>query len=198
MNPNDHRREEDRFAALLASIDTDTVSPDTAFLDRLRERSTEVFAAEHRRMALQRGRRRRMMATALRTLAGAAAAAVLAAAWLWSSTSPSDSAVAFGEVLRNVIEADTLRLEITRDGKTGRVWAKRPRQLRWDEGSGRYRIAKGDKLWAVDEGANRATSQASPYFHADQPGTNVLDLLELPGEPSRENLLRARPVDQVR
>ncbi|HUT94170.1 MAG TPA: VIT domain-containing protein [Thermoguttaceae bacterium] len=198
MNPNDNPSEDDRYAALLASIDTDTVAPDKAFLDRLRERSTEVFAAEHRRSALQGRRRRRMMVAALRTLAGAAAAAVLAAAWLWSSTSPSDSAVAFGEVLQNVIEADTLHLEITRDGKTGQVWAKRPQQLRWDEGGGRYKIAKGEKLWVVDEGANRATSQASPYFHADQPGTNVLDLLELPGEPDRESLLRARPVDQVR
>ena len=74
------------------------------------------------------------MVTVLRTLGGAVAAAVLVAAWLWSSTSPSDSAVAFGDVLRNVNEADTLHLEITRDGKTGHLWAKRPRQLRWDEG----------------------------------------------------------------
>ena len=70
------------------------------------------------------------MVAALRTLAGAAAAAVLAAAWLWSSTSPSDSGVAFGEVLQNVIEADSLHLEITRDGQTGQVWAKRPQQVR--------------------------------------------------------------------
>ena len=122
MNPNDNASEDDRYAALLASIDTDTLAPDRAFLDGLRERSTEAFAGEHRRRALQAGRRRRMMAMALRTLAAAAAAAVLAVAWLWSSISPTDSAVAFGEVLQHVIEADTLRLEITQGGKTSQVW----------------------------------------------------------------------------
>ena len=105
-----------------------------------------------------------MSVLALRALAASAAAAVVIAVSFWVSTGPSDSAVAFDKVLERVAEAETLHLQIARGGKTEQVWAKQPHQLRWDEGGGRYKIAKRDRLWLVDEEANQAAAQTRPTW----------------------------------
>jgi len=87
MNPNDESREDRRFAALFASIDSEAAPPDEQFLDALRERSTEVFVAESLKETPVSRRRHPMLVATYRIAAAATTAAVLVAAWLWSSTS---------------------------------------------------------------------------------------------------------------
>ncbi|MBN2473222.1 MAG: hypothetical protein JXB62_01340 [Pirellulales bacterium] len=198
MNDHDDNRTDERVAALFAAVNTDAAVPEPQFLDRLREQSTQVFAAESAQPAQLPVRRRNMFTLAMRGVMVTAAATIAAAAFLWSSISPDDSALAFGKVLDKVAQAETVQLEITRDGKSERAWARRPDQLRIDHADGTYQIARGSKLWRVDEKANRATTQASPYFRADQPGFDLLALVELPQPADRKELLAARPAERVR
>ncbi|MHC4176708.1 MAG: VIT domain-containing protein, partial [Planctomycetota bacterium] len=146
-------------------------------------------------------RRRRMFVIAM-PISAAAAAAIAVVTCFWSATR-ADDAVEFGKVLENISEADTVHLKISRDGKAGQLWAKqaeqaRPDRLRWNHPDGTYSIARGNRLWLVDEKANRATSRPSPYFREDQPGLDLLALLDLPAKDSRKSLLSARPKEQVK
>ncbi len=139
---------------------------------------------------------------AMRISAAAAAAAIVVATCLWSVTS-ADDALEFGKVLEKIAEADTVHLKITRDGKAGQLWVKQPDQgkqphrLRWNHPDGTYRIAHGNRLWVVDEKANRATSGPAPYFREGQQGLDLLALLDLPGKGDRKSLLSARPAEQI-
>jgi len=138
-----------------------------------------------------------MFVLALRTLAAAAAAAAVTIACFWSSLFKDDSAVAFENVLRKVATAETLQLQVVRDGQTDPVFASRTNRLRWNHADGTYRIAHGDRLWQIDEQANRAALKPCAYFPADRPGLDLLALLELPAPADRKALLGARPTEQV-
>ncbi|MGH9174500.1 MAG: VIT domain-containing protein, partial [Vicinamibacterales bacterium] len=78
-------------------------------------------------------------------------------------------------------------------GETGDVWV-RPGQLRWEDGPSRYRIADGSTLWRIDEEANRASAEDSPFFS----GGDEIDLLELLAlDVGREHLLTKLPTGRV-
>ncbi|MHC4400407.1 MAG: VIT domain-containing protein [Planctomycetota bacterium] len=201
MNPDSPNPEDDRFAALFASAGADAPPADREFLKQLRERSAQVFreagAGTGSEEAPTTGRRKRMFVIALRMLVLPATAATLVAAVIWSSIAPGGP-TALGDVLDRVAEADTLHLEITRDGGTSQVWTSQPGRLRWDEGGGRYRIARHDRLWLVDEAANRAASQASPYFREGRTEIDLLAWLGLPKPESPRRLFAKPPVETVR
>ena len=70
MNPeNDHisddHWDDERLTALFAAADSDGVPPDRKFLERLRERSTEAFAAAGSQQTQPSPRRLNMFAWAL-------------------------------------------------------------------------------------------------------------------------------------
>src|SRR5262249_26084568 len=112
----------------------------------------------------------------------------------FSWLSPRDSGLAFGHVLDRVAGAQTLHLQVIRQGRTADVWVKQPNQLRWDEADGTYQIAHGDKRWLIDERANRATPQPSSFFTgADRPGVDLLSLLDVPHPPDWAGLRDQSP-----
>jgi tetratricopeptide (TPR) repeat protein len=198
MNPQDNSRDEDHLASLLAAANKDAAPPDREFLDRLRTQSTEVFRTASAQQAQRHRRRRSMISGAMRVLAASAAAAILIGVGFYVWVVPHESDLAFGKVLENIANAETLHLQLTRQGQTGEVWTRRPHQLRWDEADGTYRIADGSKLWLVNEKANQAKSQASPFYHdASQTGLDLLDLLDLPAEQDRQSLRHALPTERV-
>ena len=196
MNPEDGNWDQQRLAALLASLDKDAAPPDPQLLARIRELSAEAFAAEFSRQTQLPARRRRMFVIALRGLAAAAAASIVVATCFWSSITADDT-LALGKALENTAKADTVQLSISRDGKSSRLWVKQPNRLRWNHPDGTYSIARENRLWLVDEKANRATSGPSPYFHDDRPGLDLLALLDLPADKARKSLLGVRPAEQV-
>ena len=196
MNPDHGNWDQQRLAALLASLGKDAAAADPQLLARIRELSAEAFAAEFSRQTQLPARRRRMFVIALRGLAAAAAAAIVVATCLWSSITADDT-LALGKALEKTAKADTIQLSIARDGKSGRLWVKQPNRLRWNHPDGTYSIARGNRLWLVDEKANRATSGPSPYFRDDRPGLDLLALLDLPAGKARKSLLGARPVERV-
>jgi len=189
MNPReDDSREDGRLAALFASAGAEPTPPDEALLDRLREQSTKVFAEGSPQQEHPLPRKKRLMVTlVMRGLAAAVAATVVLASTLWFSPSTDDKALAFDRVLEDIAAAESLHLQITQDGQSTEAWAK-PGQLRWNQSDGTYRIARGKRLWSIDEKTNRATSGPSSYFD-DKAGLDLLALLELPaGEHTRDQM----------
>jgi len=138
-----------------------------------------------------------MFIYAIRGLAAATVATVLAAAWLFTSRTPDHAALAFERVLQRVSDADTLHLEIARDGKHGKAWARKPGLLRINRPDGTYQIARAGRLWTIDERANRATSRPVALFSETAGGLDPLRLVQLPPVKDRQRLLKTEPVEQI-
>ena len=146
-----------------------------------------------------------MLTLAFRGVSAAVAAGLLIAAGLWTS-SPDDASVPLGAVLHQTTSAKTLHMVVYRPdepagGKAEKktdVWARRGGQLRVDEGSGKYTIAAGPKLWRIDEKANQATAATSPYFVDDKSDLDLLALLDLPELENRQALFDQRPAETIR
>src|SRR5262249_3923904 len=128
---------------------------DREFLDRLREQSTEAFCSAVSQETERRTRRRSVIAKTVWGLAASLAAPVLVGAiWLFGFP-PRSSTPALGQVLDNAAAAQTIHLQLIRQDKTEEIWAKQPGELRWNHAGGTYQIGRGEKLWLVDEKANR-------------------------------------------
>src|SRR5260370_27435475 len=109
MNPQDDKtdddRDERRIASMLSAAGKDAAPPDPAFLDKLREQSTEAYLAAFPRQAPQR-RRRVMVQSMVRWAASVAAALVfLVGGYLVFFAGPSGPT--FGTVLANVARSDS-------------------------------------------------------------------------------------------
>ena len=126
-------------------------------------------------------------------VAAVLAVAALIGSWLWLTGQRGDSSAAFGKVLQKTAAADTLELQVTRDGKTGSAWLRGGKELRWNLPDGTYQIARDGKLWLIDEKANRAATQPTSYF-GEQPGQELLAILNV--APQKE-LLAAKPAERV-
>ena len=104
------------------------------------------------------------------------AAAVAAGLFFWMRQ-PSGP-VALGAVLDNTLRSGTVQLRIVRDGAAQDVWVGGGGQARWEESSTKYAIARGPRLWRIDETANTIEDATSPWF--DEHSRQV-DLLRLIG-----------------
>ena len=134
----------------------------------------------------------------IRGLAAALAASILVVATLWNGPSVSGAAPPLGKVLDQVAASDALHIKITREGKTGDVWVRKPQQLRWNEPDGTYRIARGGRMWQVDEKANRATSQPAAYFRGEPAGLDALALLDLSlDKENRAAISGLKPAERI-
>ncbi len=199
MSPDDTRQEDQRFATLFGSVNSDCVPPDEEFLGRLADRSTEVFLAEFQRRTTLPAERRRVLVRAMRWAMATAAAVILVAVSFWASNGSNRPAPTLGAVLEDITRAKTLRLKLTEGQTTAAVWVGRePQRLRWDDGrEGIYRIAHGSTLWDIDEKANRAASQPVSYFRGQESGVDPLALFGLAIPKESENLLSTTPVERV-
>jgi Tfp pilus assembly protein PilF len=194
MSPQDDNRGIEPLAALLAAAARDAAPPDREFLKQLGEQSAAVFRATFSPQPLPHPRGRPMILSAFRVAVLATAATILGFFLLPGPDREDKDGLAFGTVLTKVGRSDTLHVKVVRQGQAGEVWARPPqRQLRWDHPDGTYQIARGGKLWQIDEKANRAKSRPSPYYpDAKQPTLDVLTLLDLPAG-QREKLAAQRP-----
>jgi len=137
-------------------------------------------------------RKSKMYILAWRALTATAAAAVLAAAWFLGNDSNS---ITLAKLLDKVEQADSLHLHIeTADqarqaedakqpgdkqaSRAVEAWSARDEKLRVNRADGTYDIARGEKLWQIDEKANRAASGESPYYRAESESLDLLPLME--------------------
>ena len=203
-NPN-HNWDEQRLAELLRSAQQPAIPPDERFLARLRAESTAAFESSKPNPARKRGtgeptpaaRKSKMFIYVWRTLAAAAAAIVLTASW-FVTTSSGGSPTTLAAVLAKTESAKSLHLRIAHADRpvATEAWSAKADELRVNHADGTYDIAHGDKLWQIDEKANRAAQGKSPYYRADNKSLDLLPLLGLDSSKARELLLAAtaRPV----
>jgi hypothetical protein len=199
-NPNDNW-DEDRLAELLRAAQHPAVPPDEQFLARLRAESTEAFQSSANETTPS-VRKSKMFIVVWRALAATAAAIVLTATWFMASDS-GGSAVTLAKVLEKTESAKSLHLRIQRAEQPAdkqaspatEAWSAQAEKLRVNHADGTYDIARRDKLWQIDEKANRAASSESPYYCAEMKSMDLLPLLGLDGSKARKDLLAlaARP-----
>jgi predicted Zn-dependent protease len=190
MNPENENLDEERWSALFSAGADNAAAPDEKFLHRLRERTAHEFLAHNPQKSTPSVRRRPMFIFTPRGMAATAATVVVAALVLFTVLAPSATAVPADKVFASVNKADSLHLSITRDDATSEIWTKKPDQLRWNNPDGTYKIAKGERLWLVDEKANQASSTVCRYFAGGKltaGALGILSLLELPLEKLPEN-----------
>jgi len=201
MTPWDDELEDDRFADLLASIEDGTSPLDQAFLDRLRDQTTDVFLttvpSPSDSAPLPRRPRSTMFSMLFRLTGAMIAATVLVAvAWqLWpSENEPRDMSLA--QVLDQAADSETLHLQVTRAERTEDVWVSRSNKLRWEESAERYLIVQGRRTYRIDESSNRVSAGTGDYFRPDRPGFDVFAMLGL-ARPTSQVLNETTPAEQV-
>ncbi len=198
--------DEERMMEMFRSLDGGASPPDRLFLDELRKRSTEEF--------VRHARARSELSSAVAPVANppstapviwngrwvvvAVAALVVCVGFFFSPLTQEQPALAFGEVLAKVAAADTLHLQLTRDGKTDEVWIRQPGQMRWQEDPARYRIVQGSRLWRIDEEENVAAGEESPYFDGVDSHFDVLQLLQVDPAGAMAAEFQRRPSGQTR
>lgn len=195
-----HDEYEDDVRAWLAPLAEEEALPDPEFLRELRERSATAFAAAEisepsplgrglgegdaaARLLphpgplpkRERGRWRRIGAMA------AAAGLVGVALWLGGDWSPSaQGGVTLGDLLRQTAASHSLHLQVRHNlGQQAEVWVRDGERVRWEDAPGQYTIARGSQLWRIDEAANTALREKSPW--SSDKGVDLVALLETSG-----------------
>jgi tetratricopeptide (TPR) repeat protein len=147
-------------------------------------------------------RKSRMFIIAWRALAASAAAVVLMASWFAVSNSGSRAA-SLATVLEKTEAATALHMRIDETKpladkpRPTEAWSAQGGAVRVNHADGTYDIARQEKLWQVDEKANRAASGTSPYYRAEAKSADLLALLGL-DSTARKDLRAAtsRPAQQ--
>ena len=197
MDPDKNGWDDEWLAALFASAENEGVPPDREFLDRLRERSTEVFAQQATRTPSTTPRRSPMMTYAIRLVASAAAAAAVFLGFTWNGDLPDRAEAGFDRVLHELASAETLHLQITQDGQSNDAWVRHPGLLRINRADGTYQIARGSREWLVDEKANRAASRKADYFHTDERHLDPISLLSVSETVTLNKALKLAPAERI-
>lgn len=196
--PDEIRDEPDQdepLNRLFAALDSDAAPVDREFLTALRTRSAEVYADQAVQPAPRREEKRARFY--LFAPLAAAAAAIIVAAMLWPSASSAEDA-SFAAVLADLAEADTLELQVAREGQTEKLLVKqRAKSVRWNHADGIYDIAHSGQQWKINEQANVARSESSSFFPAGLPGFDLFAVLSLPAGADRDQFAKAFPVEQV-
>jgi Vault protein inter-alpha-trypsin domain/von Willebrand factor type A domain len=141
--------------------------------------------------------RSRMVIFSLRSLTAlaATAAAVIACLTFWPANSLR-GAVPFSAVLEDLRGANTLQLQVTKEGRSAQVWIRAPGLVRWEDSPQQYRIAAGSRLWKIDETANTVAAGDSPWFLNPQRQVDLLGLLDV-GINDATALRAARPEERA-
>ena len=197
---SDH--DEERMMEMFRSLDGGALPPDRLFLDELRQRSTEEFVRHAERCSAVAPVANPPSTAPVvwngRWVVIAVAALVVCVGFFFSPLTQEKPALAFGEVLAKVAAADTLHLQLTRDGKTDEVWIRQPGQMRWQEDPARYRIVQGSRLWRIDEEENVAADEDSPYFDGVDSHFDILQLLQVDPTDATAAKFQRRPSGQTR
>jgi predicted Zn-dependent protease len=206
--PND----EARLAALVRATGVDAPPPDAALLAKLRERTIAELDSDrsvgfqpvrskkeesHHGQAESLSYGRRPMVSLMMRAFVALAAVVLIAVFAFNpwTTTPVRGAP-FSQVLKNLRDAESLRLHVVRGDAAAEVWISRPGLVRWEESPERYQVAAGSRWWKIDETENTVATGDSPWFRSPEQQIDLLALLDL-GVNDAQPLLKSRPAEKL-
>lgn len=123
-----------------------------------------------------------MFFSVTRLLATVSAAVAVLVMW-FSADSVGPANLAVADVLRPVVDAQTLQLSIIRDGLVSNVFVQHPGLVRVEESPTRYLVARGSHFWQIDgDSTEAATSDDRHWVRPD----GAVDLLGLIGIDPRE------------
>ncbi|MCA9061238.1 MAG: hypothetical protein KDA85_22145, partial [Planctomycetaceae bacterium] len=90
-------------------------------------------------------------------------AAVLATLGIWfTGQTSSASSVRLSEIFESLRQQNSLQLQIRRaDTANAVIWVKQPGLLRWEESPTSYRIARGSRLWKIEDNGMTVADLAS-------------------------------------
>ena len=194
--------DDERMAELLRSLNGDAPPPDRRFLDRLRELSTEEFSQHAAGGSIIVPQTISKAAPIVvwngRYVMATLAVLLVFVGYFFSPFTGTEAPLAFGEVLTKFSAADTLHLQVIRDGKTDEVWIRQPGQLRRQESATKYRIVQGSRLWRIDERENLAADEESPYFRGATSPIEVLSLIDAVKLDKESPFWRKQPTGRTR
>ena len=163
-----NRREDELFAALLASLKRDAVAPDPQLRERLRIDSLAAFVNRASSLPQPKPRIFRVLVAHWRTVAATTVAGLVL--WFWLATNTSSAAPTLGEALAKLEAAQTIHAQIEQAGKAGEVWVARPGRLRWNDPDGTYQIAQGRGYGKSTRRPTAPPRDLRPIFPNSRPG----------------------------
>ncbi len=110
-----------------------------------------------------------------------ALALVLSVCWFVIVPNTQASTLKLGDVLAKLKDAETLQLQVTRDGASSDVWVKNSGIVRWEVSPQKYQIARGSKLWEVSDTDSGEANVADPIQNPWTSQSGNIDLVALLG-----------------
>ena len=123
-------------------------------------------------------------------IAAAIAASILVVAVLSRGASAN---ITLGDVLDHLRGSKTLKLLIKKVDGESEVLVSGD-SVRWQDSDDRYRIARGTRLWQIDESENRVSDSANPWLSN---ASESIDLLALLGSQSSDSLRAVEATEQT-
>jgi hypothetical protein len=87
-----------------------------------------------------------------------------------------------GEILDLASQSKSLHIQVTRQGDAVDVWVADGKRVRWEQTPTQYGIARGSRLWEIDEKLNTVSSSENPWLDDENGRVNLLSMLGFHGD----------------
>jgi len=175
---NSEQFEEQRLAELLRLTSGDAVPVDADELARIREDSLAAFV-QHANSTSKLSPPTPSTSRFAMKIVALLSTAVLTLLGVWIVSSPSEaSSLKLGEALAKLENYDAVQLQIKRGDSTANVWVQPSGAVRWEESASKYQIARGSRLWKVDE-ENEAVESGENEWRNESGKVDLLALLDV-------------------
>lgn len=184
---------------LLNSLGDDAAAVDHKVIERANKRAADVFHADaptgparSDSTALPNKRNSVLAPTlvAFAVLVGAVALFV-------NQGGQASGDESFGQVLDRALNSESLTLRVVENGVAADVWVKPSGQVRWQQSESKYLIAKGTRLWRIDEEQNVAKGEESSWYDEESKRVDLLALIGI-SEGTSGALRKAMPQGRVK
>ena len=192
---DDSKPDDEFFQRTIGPLEDDVAPPNRDLMAAAIAAAAETFAAGEDSDDSTRvipTKESRTMFSFVRPLAAivATAAAVFIVVMLSRGATAS---VTLGDVLDRLQASKSLMLEIKQAGDQSEVLVEGD-SVRWQDTEQRYRIARGSRLWQIDESENTVSDSTNPWAGAKE---ESIDLLALLGSQTSKSLRAVEATEQV-
>ena len=193
---HDDSKHDDFFQRTIGPLNEDVASPNPDLMAAAMAAATEAFAAGEDQadspITVAKGKEKRTVSILSKSIA--VVAAIAASLFIIGVLSRGASAdITLGDVLDHLRGLKSFQLLIKQaDGESEVLVAGD--SVRWQDSDRRYRIARGSRLWQIDEAENRASDTANPWLSEED---DSIDLLALLGSQSSDSLRAVEAAEQA-
>ena len=192
---DDSKPDDEFFQRTIGPLKDDVALPNRDLMAAAIAAATETFAAgedsDDSTRVIQT-KESRTMFSFVRPLAAMVATAAAALIVVMLSRGATAS-VTLGDVLDRLKASKSLKLEIKKAGDQSEVLVAGD-SVRWQDTEQRYRIARGSRLWQIDESENTVSDLKNPWVGDKE---ESIDLLALLGSQTSKSLRAVEATEQV-